>query len=252
MMRPVIGVMPLMDQERESLWMLPGYFDVLTEAGGLPVMFPLTKNEEQIRQLIDMADGILFTGGHDVSPELYGENPVPQLGSTCIERDRMEQIALKYAMEQDKPVLGICRGIQLINAALGGTLYQDLPTMHPSEISHRQERPYDKPSHEVTLVPDAPLMKLTGKDALQVNSCHHQAIKDLAPGLTAMAVSPDGLIEAIFGQSQRFLWAVQWHPEFSFRKDPVSVEIVKAFVDASARKEGFLKKAETGKMEGSV
>ena len=106
-MRPVIGVMPLMDQERESLWMLPGYFDVLTEAGSLPVMFPLTKDEEQIRQLIDTVDGLLFTGGHDVSPELYGEQPVPQLGSTCIERDRMEQIALKYAMERDKPVLGI-------------------------------------------------------------------------------------------------------------------------------------------------
>ena len=236
-MRPVIGVMPLMDQERESLWMLPGYFDVLTETGGLPVMFPLTENEEQIRQLINITDGLLFTGGHDVSPGLYGEEPLLQLGSTCIERDRMEQIALKYAMEQDKPVLGICRGIQLINAALGGTLYQDLPTMHPSEISHRQERPYDKPSHEVTLVPDTPLMKLTGKKTLRVNSCHHQAIRDLAPGLTAMAVSPDGLIEAVFAQSQRFLWAVQWHPEFSFRKDPVSVKIVKAFVDASARKE---------------
>ena len=215
--------------------MLPGYFDVLTEAGALPVMFPLTADRGQMKQLIDMCDGIMFTGGQGVSPELYGENPVPQLGETCIGRDRMEQIALEYAMAQNKPILGICRGIQLINAVLGGTLYQDLPTMHPSDISHRQERPYDMPAHEVTLIPDAPLMKLSGKGRLQVNSCHHQAIKDLAADLTAMAVSPDGLIEAVYARNQKFLWAVQWHPEFSFRKDPVSIEIVRAFVDAASK-----------------
>lgn len=229
-MKPVIGVMPLVDKERESLWMLPGYFDVISEAGGLPVMLPLTVNARDIGQLVDKCDGLLFSGGHDVSPEMYHEAPDARLGEICTERDRMEQIALAKALAKDKPILGICRGIQLINAALGGTLYQDLSGMHPSETNHRQERPYDTPSHKVSLVPGSPLAILTGEETLQVNSCHHQAIKDLAPDLTAMAYAPDGLIEAVYGMNYRFLWAVQWHPEFSFRKDPVSVHIVKAFV----------------------
>ena len=229
-MKPIIGVMPLVDKERESLWMLPGYFDVISEAGGLPVMLPLTENERDIDILIDQCDGLLFSGGHDVSPEMYHENPDRQLGDICTERDRMEQTALEKSLAKDKPVLGICRGIQLINAALGGTLYQDLPSMHPSDINHRQERPYDHPSHWVTLVPGSPLAILIGKETLPVNSCHHQAIKDLAPDLTAMAYAPDGLVEAVYGKNCRFLWAVQWHPEFSFRKDPISVKIVKTFV----------------------
>ncbi len=149
----------------------------------------------------------------------------------------METKLLPYALQTGKPILGVCRGIQLLNAALGGSLYQDLPTQRQSATPHRQSPPYDQPRHTDRILPDTPLHALLRRETLPVNSCHHQAIKDLAPALTAMAVSPDGLIEAVFARSQRFLWAVQWHPEFSFRKDPVSVEIVKAFVDASARKE---------------
>lgn len=232
MKKPIIGVMPLVDRERESLWMLPGYFDLVTEAGGIPVMLPLVSDPEDIGQLADRCDSLLFSGGHDVSPSMYREKPVPELGPVCEERDRMEATALEKALEKDKPVLGICRGIQLINAALGGTLYQDLPTMRPSDVCHRQERPYDSPSHDVTLPEGSPLAVLTGRNVLHVNSCHHQAVRDLAPGLTAMAYAPDGIIEAVACPDHRFLWAVQWHPEFSFRKDPVSVQIVRAFVES--------------------
>ena len=119
-----------------------------------------------------------------------------------------------WCWNRSKPVTWICRGLQLINAALGGSLYQDLPTEHPSSICHRQPAPYDQPIHQVELVPDTPLQKCLEKDELPVNSCHHQGIKELASTLQPMAYAQDGLLEAVWKPGSRFVWAVQWHPEF--------------------------------------
>ena len=225
--------MPLWDDQKDSIWMLPGYMDGISQAGGIAVIFPFSSEEKELEQLVDMFDGFLFTGGHDVTPELYGEAPMPGLIESCAKRDRMETTILRKAIAEDKPVLGICRGIQLINAALGGTLYQDLPTQHPSDVEHHQTPPYDKHAHFVRINAGSPLYKCLGKEQLSVNSYHHQAVKNPAPGLLAMAVSPDGLVEALYKPDQRFLWAVQWHPEFSFRSDANSRKIFKAFVDAA-------------------
>lgn len=232
-MRPVIGVMPLWDDKKESVWMLPGYLDGVAEAGGLPVIFPFTDNEEDLRQLIGMCRGFLFTGGQDVSPDLYGEEPLQGLLDTCEKRDAMETIVLREALRMNRPVLGICRGLQFINAALGGTLYQDLPTQHPSPVTHRQQAPYHLPAHPVKVADGSPLRRCLGEDEIQVNSCHHQAVKALAPGLMPMAVSPDGLTEALYAPEKDFLWAVQWHPEFSHRTDESSRRIFRAFVEAA-------------------
>ena len=231
-MKRVVGLIPLVDEGRDSLWMLPGYMDGVALAGGLPVMLPLTDDEESLDVLCGLCDGFLLTGGHDVSPEVYGGERLPACGATSPERDRMETGLLRRAMERDKPVLGICRGIQFINAALGGTLWQDLPTQHPSEIEHHMTAPYDAPAHAVRLLPDTPLARLLGQDAIDVNSYHHQAVRDLAAPLRPMAVSPDGLVEAVWHPKQRFLWAVQWHPEFSFRVDPNARAVFRAFVEA--------------------
>ena len=144
----------------------------------------------------------------------------------------MEGIVLKMALERDKPVLGICRGIQFINAFLGGTLYQDLPTQHPSQTNHRQPAPYDRPVHDVTVAGKSPLHDCLACDRLAVNSCHHQAVRTLAPALQAMAFSPDGLVEAAYMPGKRFVWAVQWHPEFSFRTDAASRKIFRAFTES--------------------
>ena len=230
-MKPVIGVMPLWDEERDSIWMLPGYMDGIKQAGGIPFIFPFSEDEEELSTLIGMCGGILFTGGHDVSPRIYHEEPIGDLISSCEKRDIMESIVLKMALETDKAILGICRGIQFINAALGGTLYQDLPLQHPSEIDHHQHPPYDIPSHDVILIRDTPLQKCLQRDTLSVNSYHHQAVKELAPGLAPMAVSSDGLTEALYMPKKGFLWAVQWHPEFSFRSDINSRRIFSAFID---------------------
>ncbi len=229
-MLPIVGVIPLWDDEKESIWMLPGYMDGLRQAGGLPIMLPLTTDEREIDQLLDMVDGVLFTGGHDVSPEMYGEEPLNHTVVTCKKRDDMERIVLNKAMERDKSILGICRGIQFINAALGGTLYQDLPTQHPSAVEHHQKPPYDVPAHNVHIVKNGPLFELLRKEELSVNSYHHQAIKELAPDLCVMAKSPDDLIEALYKPDRKFLWAVQWHPEFSYLSDRSSREIFRIFV----------------------
>ena len=133
-MKPLVGVMPLWDERKQSLWMLPGYMEGLVQAGAIPIIFPLSENASDLSALLEMCQGILFTGGQDVSPRVYGETPLNDSVSCCPQRDRMESIILDLAIEANKSVLGICRGIQFINAALGGTLYQDLPLQHPAPI----------------------------------------------------------------------------------------------------------------------
>ena len=231
MQKPVIGVMPLWDDEKESMWMLPGYFEGIIQAGGTPIMFPMLTDEQDLCHLVDISDGILFTGGHDVSLELYGEEPIEGVVA-CKKRDDMEKIVLRMAIETDKPVLGICRGIQFINAALGGTLYQDLPTQFNSVLEHHQQPPYDVPVHSVNIMKDSPLYSCLNLEKIQVNSYHHQAVKDVAPGLKVMATAEDGLVEGLYMPDHRFLWAVQWHPEFSYLKDENSQKIFKAFIDS--------------------
>ena len=228
--KPLIGLVPLVDEERESYWMLPGYMKAVEQAGGIPVMLPLTDDEDAIERIADTMDGFIFTGGHDVDPALYGEDKAPECAACCSERDAMEKILFSMALEKNKSMLGICRGLQLMNALLGGTLYQDLPTQHPSDIVHRQSAPYDVPVHYVNLAEHSPLGMLLGKPQTGVNSCHHQAIKQLAPEFEMMAQSPDGLIEAAYMPARRFVWGVQWHPEFSYKVNDDSVKIFRAFV----------------------
>ena len=230
--RPLVGLMPLVDMERESYWMLPGYMEALRSAGALPVMLPLSTDRGELSALLERCDGLVLTGGQDVSPSLYGaEKQTEKLGPLCPERDAMDSTMLRLALEKDLPVLGICRGLQLMNAALGGTLWQDLPTQRPGELCHRMERPYDRAAHEVCLPEGGFLRELLGRERIGVNSCHHQAIRDLAPGLRAAAVAPDGLVEAIELPGKRCVRAVQWHPEFSWRVNEESRAILRSFVE---------------------
>ena len=233
MQKPVIGVTPLFDRARDSYWMLPGYFQALEQAGAAPVMLPLTDDEAALSRLVDRLDGFLIAGGQDVSPSVYGEEQKPTCAETCPERDAMEGVLLRLLWDADKPVFGICRGLQILNAHLGGTLYQDLITEHPSDTNHRMAAPYDRAEHLVSLIKDAPLYPLLGAEEIGVNSCHHQAIKTLAPCLQPMAIAPDGLAEAVYAPDKRFVWAVQWHPEFFFKKDENSRKLFAAFVNAA-------------------
>ncbi|HBO61503.1 MAG TPA: amidotransferase [Olsenella sp.] len=234
--RPVIGVVPLVDHKLESLWMLPGYFDAVSEAGGVPVMLPLTADAEALSRALDVVDGVVVTGGQDVGPALYGEKDpeaVALCGELCGERDAMEALLVPELVARDVPTLGICRGIQVINAVLGGTLWQDLPRQRPSDVEHHGQPPYDQPVHVARVLPGTPLAACVGAGELPVNSYHHQALRDVAPGLSVMADAADGVVEAVWRPASRFLWAVQWHPEFAHRVDEPSRKIFSALVDAA-------------------
>jgi putative glutamine amidotransferase len=230
-LRPVIGLIPLYDDDKESYWMLPGYMKAIEETGGLPIMLPLTSDEDELDEAYSLCDGLLFTGGHDVSPELYGELAKKTCGKPCITRDRMECYLIDKCLRDDKPLLGICRGIQLLNAHLGGTLYQDLPTEYQCKAEHHMAPPYDRKAHDVEVFDNTLLAKIIGSGIHEVNSYHHQAIKELSPEVTKMAVSEDGLIEAIAVNNHRFAIGVQWHPEFSYYNNEESMKIVTAFVN---------------------
>jgi putative glutamine amidotransferase len=227
---PLIGVMPLWDEEKNSLWMLPGYHKGILAENGVPATLPLTTDKAVIEQCADTFDGFLFTGGHDVSPSVYGENKLPECGAVCDERDEMETLLFNAAvLERNKPAFGICRGIQFFNALLGGTLYHDLPTQ--KQANHAMKPPYNTPLHTVDILPDTPLFELIKRNKIDVNSYHHQAVKILSPKLSPMAVSDDGFIEAVYFPDKAFVWAVQWHPEF-WLENTVSKKLFEAFLKA--------------------
>ena len=248
--RPMLAVTPLMDYQRDSLWMIPGYMRAVERAGGVPAMLPLSEDPAVIRQCARRFDGFLFTGGPDVGPWVEPGNAVDVQGSGAdaiaaddvagrsevlsLERDIMETILLEAVVRLDKPVFGICRGIQLINRWFGGTLWQDLPSEHPSDVEHHMSKqPYDAFGHSVTLMPGTPLAELfAGQQSMRVNSYHHQAVREPAEGFEVMAMAPDGVIEAIRRPASRFMWAVQWHPEFLYRVDSRSQTLFDAFVNA--------------------
>jgi len=232
---PKIGIIPLWDEKKDSIWMLPGYMQGLEEAGAVPVILPLTVSETVLKQIADFFDGFFFTGGHDVDPKLYGQEKTNHCGELCKVRDQMETYIFREAvLNQNKPALGICRGIQLFNVLLGGSLYQDILAEFSNAVNHIKGPPYDVPAHTVRLLPESPLGKLVGKEHLEVNSYHHQGVNRLAEGLEIMALADDGLVEAVYMPDRPYVWAVQWHPEFSL-KDETSKRIFTFFVENTER-----------------
>ncbi|MCD8390327.1 MAG: gamma-glutamyl-gamma-aminobutyrate hydrolase family protein [Firmicutes bacterium] len=226
-----IGIIPLYDDDKESYWMLPGYMKMLEERGAAPLMLPLSSDKRVLDWFLNICGGLLFTGGHDVSPELYHAERSANCGMCCPARDEEEAYILKECVKRDKPVLGICRGIQFMNACFGGTLYQDLPSEYDSAVEHHMTPPYDRTAHYVD-IKRGMLRGIIGADRIGVNSYHHQAVRGLSPRFREAARSEDGLIEAIYMPDKKFILGVQWHPEFSYKTDENSRKIITAFVNA--------------------
>lgn len=231
-MRPRIGVLPLYNSEKETLWINPLYFGGVEQAGGLPALLSLSEDPAVWEEYCQSFDGFVFTGGQDIDPAYFGQKKLPQCGYQAPLRDQQEIFMARRLRALDKPVLGICRGIQVLNAALGGTLYQDLPTQYPSAVIHRQEKPYGLPHHQVTITPGSRIHQMIGQTHISVNSVHHQAVWETAPGFNVTATAEDGIIEAIEAPDARFFLGVQWHPEHMWQDYVSGRAIWKGFVDA--------------------
>ncbi|GMV08761.1 MAG TPA: gamma-glutamyl-gamma-aminobutyrate hydrolase family protein [Gemmatimonadaceae bacterium] len=246
--RPIIGVTTqtlhsidgIPEGLPQSVVMNQRYYMSVAFAGGAPILIPLLDDEpEALRAAYDACDGILIPGGVDVDPNQFGEEPHPKLGRTDPARDRTEMELTRWAVDDGKPLLGLCRGLQVMNVALGGTLYQDLEDQYPEAIKHDYFPTYgferDHLAHEVTLAQGSRLRHALELDRIRVNSMHHQGIKALAPTLTATAVAPDGLIEAAEVPGAAFCVGVQWHPEVFELTDPHTRHVFREFVSAAAR-----------------
>ncbi len=238
MKKPLIGVLPLFinnnDHKLDSLWMYPGYLKGIIAAGGIPTVLPLLDNAEDIAQLVATYDGFLFPGGQDIDPMLYNEEVLKHCKATFPPKDTMETAVFREAYRLDKPIFGVCRGLQLFNVMMGGTLYQDIQAQYPvSEIKHLQETHYAYPSHTVDIIPDSFLAKVAGSLSVRVNTIHHQAVKDLGNHMVATARAKDGIVEAVELTQLTFGHAVQWHPEFLWDTRPLEFNLFKAFVEAA-------------------
>ena len=202
---------------KQQEWQLlaDDYIVAIERAGGVPVILPITEDIETLTPLLQKLDGILFSGGSDIDPNSYGEFPRFGLGLIEPKRDVHEiQLARKVLNETTLPVLGICRGIQLLTVATGGTLYQDLQSQRPEGINHSVPKAVrHHPFHTVKIERDSLLHSIYQADELGVNSFHHQAIKELGNGFKATMTAPDGIVEAVEWEGNRFVVAVQWHPE---------------------------------------
>jgi putative glutamine amidotransferase len=219
-MRPYIGITCGTFYDRD--WCPPSvghrktYVDAVVRAGGVPLLIPPIDDLEALRAIYDQIDGLLLSGGGDIQSTYYGEEPHPKLGMVDPARDQMELPLARWAVAGGKPVLGICRGIQVLNVAMGGTLYQDIPSQLESVLQH--DLSYAKQdwtffAHDLRLDAGSHLAEMFGTTLLPTNSLHHQSLKDVATGLRAVGWAPDGVVEAVEGSNGHFLIGVQCHPE---------------------------------------
>lgn len=226
--RPIIGITTSMSES--FIRMKRTYFDAIFEAGGLPVFLPFSGGAADAERYLSFCDGILFAGGGDVDPKHYGEAIKFDNVETVPMRDEFELTLAELIKNDTRPILGICRGEQLLNVAFGGSLYQHID-------GHKQEEPGAQNLRRAVVKEGTLLHKLAGTSEIFTNTFHHQAVKDVAPGFVASAYAEDGTVEAIEPEnaltSERFILAVQWHPEMFFGTDETAKNIFNAFVEAA-------------------
>ena len=230
-MTPIIGILAEVDNDFNTR-VQPPYIKAIELAGGLPVLLPYVEDSKVIEQFVELCDGFFFTGGADVDPKRYGEQPKATCGDIQYNRDTLEFKVFEKVMNTSKPIIAICRGAQLVNAALGGTLYQDIPSEIDTQIAHRQSEPKFSPSHDVTVIENTPLYTLVGAQMIHANSFHHQSVKALGKGLEIMALADDGVVEAAYLSGERYLRAYQWHPERLCESDKHNRLIFDDFIKA--------------------
>ena len=235
MSHPLIGITACHVTTAEgypAVRILRAYVTAIADAGGVPILIPPELDEPSCRTLLARLDGVLFSGGADIGLDHFNGEPHPTV-DVEEQRDAIELPLLRAAVETNKPLLGICRGLQVMNVALGGTLYTHILDQLPGALQHDQhDKPRDTLAHPVRVEEETRLADILDAPMLQVNSLHHQGIKDLAPNLKATAYSPDGLIEGIELPDHKFALAVQWHPEWMTEHEEMR-RLFRAFVEST-------------------
>lgn len=241
--RPLIGVPTWFDSSvlypTVSIYAMNRiYLDALQASGGVPVLIPLNLDQQSLRHLFGQLDGLLLAGGEDIAPQQYNNSAPAIDDSLQLDRDATELLLTQWALACDMPILGICRGMQLINVALGGTLYQDLASQRPESNKHDFFAPqYERSqlSHGLEVEPDSHLATILGKST-NVNSLHHQGIKHVGKGLRVVAWATDGLPEALEAVRNSWVFGVQWHPEALMSTDPRQADIFQNFINYASEK----------------
>ncbi len=235
---PLIGVTTsvTVDTTPERAYVNASYLRAVQRAGGIPVLLPPHLEDRARRELWSRLDGIVLTGGGDIDPGRFGETPHPKVYDVSEARDSLELDLVSVAIEKHVPLFAICRGIQVLNVALGGTLHQDIPSEPGSTIDHSPKAPRDQPAHRVTVSGETRLAEVLGALDVEVNSFHHQAIRTLGRGLREVAWAPDGIIEGVeMPDGDGFVLGVQWHPEDLVDRDAAARRLFEALVEATRR-----------------
>lgn len=227
-MKPLIGL--TMHPVEGKMEINNTYINAIKRAGGIPLCIPYL-DEETVDSVMDSLNGVLLIGGYDVNPLIYGQEPHPKLGMVIDERDQSEILMAKKAFERKMPLLGICRGEQVMNVAFGGTLYQDIDTQVEHVLKHTQASMRHELTHTVELFPSK-LQQIIGQDSILTNSFHHQAVDAIASGFLLNARTKDGVVEGIEHPEHPYCIGVQWHPE-GLQNDEPSDKLFKSFIEAA-------------------
>lgn len=231
-MKPIIGLTSQFEYSvsRKFNKLNYTYIDAVVKGGGVPIIIPILKNLDDLDKYLDSVDGIIFTGGEDISPLLFGEDPTKEVDIICYDRDKIELELFKRAYSRGMPILGICRGLQLINVALGGTLYQDINSQLPNSLGHISTYNIEGGYHSIDIINDTILYDILGKEKINVNSQHHQSVKELGKNLRVNALSSDGVIEGIETTTGNFVLGVQFHPEAMMEEAKEFINIFEYFI----------------------
>jgi putative glutamine amidotransferase len=233
-MTPLIGITTYEKSERGRFELPATYVEAVQLAGGLPVLIPPV--EIDVSALLDRLDGLILAGGDDVHPKYYGGSDHPKIHNISIERDKLEIALSNLIVERQFPALCICRGVQVLNVALGGTLIEHIPD-EPSALPHQSRYDTgDRNSHDIQVAPDSRLARIMDASSLHMDTFHHQAIRKPAPSLRVVATAPDGVIEGVEHPDHPFLLGVQWHPEREVSTMPSQLRLFQALVQHAAGK----------------
>ncbi|ODG93145.1 MULTISPECIES: gamma-glutamyl-gamma-aminobutyrate hydrolase family protein [Bacillaceae] len=238
MTKPIIGITTSYvkhNNNMEGVYIHQDYHQAIERGGGIPLLLPTISDPDAINCYVNLCDGFIFSGGEDLDPVFFGQDPHPKIGFFKTDRDEFELTLFHAVRKTGKPIFGVCRGLQLINVACGGTLIQDIETHCSHMMRHEQTVPRSLPFHTVS-IRESKLHEIIGTNEIKVNSLHHQAIDELGDGLVITARSNDGIIEAIEGSDDPYLVAVQWHPESMSEKHETMQRLFDTLIKTACEK----------------